>query len=44
VCARPDPASETGYARRRIFRADETIAFQIAGQDRGALAVIALLP
>ena len=42
--ARPDPASETGYARRKTFRANEMIAIHIAGQDLGTLAVSALLP
>lgn len=44
VYARPDPASETGYALRKVFRASETIAVHIAGQDLGMLAVAALLP
>lgn len=44
VLTQPDPASETGYARRKIFRANETITFHIADQDLGTLAVAALLP
>jgi Uma2 family endonuclease len=44
VYARPDPTSETGYARRKIFRANEALALHIAGQDLGALAVTSLLP
>ncbi|HWO18558.1 MAG TPA: Uma2 family endonuclease [Kofleriaceae bacterium] len=42
--AQPDPASEAGYARRALFRANETIPLHIAGQDLGTLAVVALLP
>jgi len=42
--ARPDAASELGYANRKIFGAGETIALHIAGQDLGTLAVSALLP
>ncbi len=44
VYTRPDPASETGYALRRILGVSETISVHIAGQDLGALAVAALLP
>jgi Uma2 family endonuclease len=44
VYARPDAASELGDASRTVFRANETIALQIAGQDLGTLAVIDLLP
>jgi Uma2 family endonuclease len=44
VHTQPDPASETGYARRKVFRADETITFHIAAQALGTLAVDALLP
>lgn len=44
VYARPDAASELGYASHKIFRANEAIALHIAGQDLGTLAVIALLP
>lgn len=44
VHTQPDPASETGYARRRFHHANETLAFHIAGQDLGTLAVAALLP
>jgi Uma2 family endonuclease len=44
VYTRPDPASELGYASRKIFRAGETIALRIADQDLGMLPVIALLP
>lgn len=44
VFAQPDAASELGHASRKIFRANETIAFHIAGQDLDTLAVIALLP
>lgn len=44
VYARPDAASELGYASRKIFRANEAIELHIAGQDLGMLAVIALLP
>lgn len=44
VYTRPDPASETGYARRRVFGAGAAIAVHIAGEDLGTLAVAALLP
>jgi Uma2 family endonuclease len=44
VYARPDAGSELGYASRKVFRANETIALHIAGQDLGTLDVIALLP
>lgn len=44
VYTQPSPASETGYARRELFRATETIALRIAGQDLGTLAVAAVLP
>jgi Uma2 family endonuclease len=44
VYARPDAASELGYASCSIFGADETIALHIAGQDLCTLAVIAALP
>lgn len=44
VYARPDATSELGYASRKIFRANETIALHIAGQDLSTLAVIAVLP
>jgi Uma2 family endonuclease len=44
VYAQPDAASELGYASRKIFRAHETIALHLAGQDLGTLDVIALLP
>jgi len=40
----PDPASESGYARRRTFRADEVLALHLAGQDLGMLPVADLLP
>jgi Uma2 family endonuclease len=42
--ARPDAASELGYASRKSFGAGEAIAFHVAGQDLGTLAVSALLP
>ena len=44
VYAQPDPASETGYARRTIFRANEAIALHVAGQGLGTVPVPALLP
>jgi len=44
VYAQPDPASATGYARRTIFRANETIALHVVGQAHGVMAVAALLP
>jgi hypothetical protein len=44
VYARPDAASELGYASRKMFRAGETCALHIAGQDLGTLAVTVLLP
>ena len=44
VYARPDPASETGYARRTIFRANEAIVLHVAGQELGTVPVPALLP
>ena len=44
VYTQPDPASETGYARRTIFRADEAIALHLAGQDLGTLAMAEILP
>jgi Uma2 family endonuclease len=44
VYTQPDAASELGYAICTMFRANETIALRMAGQDLGTLAVIALLP
>ena len=44
VYAQPDAASERGYASRKIIHRDGTIAFHIAGQDLGMLAVTVLLP
>ena len=44
VYARPDATSELGYARRKMYRANETIALHIADQDLGTLSVSALLP
>jgi Uma2 family endonuclease len=44
VYALPDPASATGYARRTLFHANETLPLHIAGQDLGTLPVAALLP
>jgi Uma2 family endonuclease len=44
VYAQPDPASETGYAHRKLCRANEAIVLHIAGQDLGTLAVAALFP
>jgi Uma2 family endonuclease len=44
VYTRPDAASELGYGSQAMFRANETIALRIAGQDLGTLAVSALLP
>lgn len=44
VYTEPAPASESGYARRRIVRADEALELRVAGQPLGALAVADLLP
>ena len=44
VYARPDAASEQGYASHKIFRANETITLHIAGQDLATLAVTEVLP
>jgi Uma2 family endonuclease len=44
VYTRPDPSSETGYASRSVFRANEMVSVRVADRDLGALAVNALLP